>query len=121
MPNKECLADSAAERYWDAYIGMLRQTRDETLAAGMLERQVQQENPALWAELNAKVAATQFQVRSYGRDRFCYPQHPDLGPVDPYPAQRFPRAVLFTEFLFADFKRSLTSSAHQPAPSVMGR
>lgn len=93
------------EDYWSRYSELLRQLRDETLAAGLLERQVRQEDPTLWAELNAKIEATQFQVRSYERDRFCYPQHPDLGPVDPYPALRFPRAVLFTEFLFADLKR----------------
>lgn len=109
MRNTESPADGAAEHYWDAYVDMLRQTRDETLTAGMLERQVRQENPVLWAELNAKIAATQFQVRSYGQDRFCFPQHPDLGLVDPYPAQHFPRAVLFTEFLFADLKRSLAA------------
>lgn len=95
----------AIEDYWNRCSELLRQSRDETLAAGLLERQVQQENPTLWAELDAKIKATQFQVRSYGRERFCYPQHPDLGPVDPYPALRFPRAVLFTEFLFADLKR----------------
>lgn len=53
------------------------------------------------ARLQALVDATCYSRRRYpGGQSFCWPQHPAFlaRPVDPWPASRFPAAVLMAEF-----------------------
>lgn len=102
--------------YHDRYLSLFKETGSEQKAATRLEEQVRREAPDLWEAINKKVNETKFSVRGYGRGQFyCWASHSDLPPLDPWPAARYPRAVLFADFVRTAQPRREASPAGERA------
>lgn len=72
----------------------------EAKAATAIMRRMSTEDPNLFDRLNDLAEETTFTTRSYGHGRaYCWPHHSLLQTIDPWPASRFPKAVLCVEFL----------------------
>lgn len=92
----------ATSNFHNRYLELLEQAGSEAEAARKLQKEVRKASPELAAEIIAKIEETKFEVRSYGRGSFfCWANHPELPEADPWPAARFPKAVLFAAFLCA--------------------
>lgn len=77
------------------YLSTLSDGGGEQKAASKVMRQYATLCPAAFDRLNEIAEECTFEVRRYSSQFYCWAQHPDIESFgDPWPASRFPKAVL---------------------------
>ena len=81
---------------WEMYQQTLNHTKTPNQAA---KRVMDVLDSDRFDQLNELAEETTYRRRKYYPCQFyCWPQHEKLLPMDPWPASRFPKAVLCMEF-----------------------
>lgn len=80
-------------------LGITHIGKAQQKAAARIMRNLATANPTAFDTLNTLAEETTYHVKRYAKNSFyCWPHHTKLTHVEPYPASRFPKALLCMEF-----------------------